>query len=83
MAVYVGPDHDTSMVNSEVVVMKELTTPIEVEVPEGYIPSPEVSDETTLRLSRSDYENWEKETLEYSPDYYTIENDYDDEMDTI
>ena len=58
MTVYVGPDHDTSMVNSEVVVMRELTsestTPIEVEVPEGYIPSPEVSDEITLRLSRSD-----------------------------
>ena len=29
MAVYVGPDHDTSMVNSEVVMMtrKELDTP--------------------------------------------------------
>ena len=52
MAVYVGPNHDTSMVNSEVIMMKELTTPIEVEVPEGYIPAPAVSDETTLRLSR-------------------------------
>ena len=42
MAVYVGPDHDTSMVNSEVVIMtrKELDT----------------------------------------PDYYIIENDYDDDF---
>ena len=67
MTVYVTPDHDTSMVNSEVIELtSESTTPIEVEVPEGYIPSPEVSDEITLRLSRSDYEN-----------------DYDDNMDII
>ena len=70
MTVYVTPDHDTSMVNSEVIELtSESTTPIEVEVPEGYIPSPEVSDEITLRLSRSDY--------------YTMENDYDDNMDII
>jgi len=26
------------------------------------------------------YEQWEKTTLAYAPDYYTIENDYDDDM---
>ena len=51
MTVYVTPDHDTSMVNSET---KVLT-----------------------------YEEWEKETLKYAPDYYTIENDYDDDFDII
>ena len=30
-----------------------------------------------------EYSNWEKETLAYAPDYYTIENDYDDDMDVI
>ena len=29
------------------------------------------------------YEKWEKETLAYAPDYYTIENDYDDDIDVI
>ena len=46
MKVFVTPDHDTSMVNSE-------------------------------------YEVWEAEALAYAPDYYTIENDYDDDMDVI
>ncbi len=28
-----------------------------------------------------DYLKWEQETLSYAPDYYTIENDYDDNHD--
>ena len=24
------------------------------------------------------YEEWERETLAYAPDYYTLENDFDD-----
>ena len=32
---------------------------------------------------KSDYEKWEEETLKYAPDYYTIENDYDDDIDVI
>ena len=55
MAVYVGPDHDTSMVNSEVVMMTR----------------------------EEMYKKWEAETLAYAPDYYTIENDYDDDFDVI
>ena len=42
MTVFVTPDHDTSMVNSEIEVIKTET-----------------------------------------PDYYTIENDYDDDMDVM
>ena len=26
------------------------------------------------------YAVWEKESLAYAPDYYTIENDYDDDL---
>ena len=32
---------------------------------------------------KSEYEKWEEETLKYAPDYYTIENDYDDDYDLI
>ena len=34
-------------------------------------------------MVKSDYEVWEAETLAYAPDYYTIENDYDDDIDVV
>ena len=34
-------------------------------------------------MKESAYSVWEKETLSYAPDYYTIENDYDDDIDLI
>ena len=34
-------------------------------------------------MVKSEYEVWEEETLKYAPDYYTIENDYDDDMDVV
>ena len=34
-------------------------------------------------IKEKEYKNWEKETLSYAPDYYTIENDYDDDYDVI
>ena len=55
MTVYVTPDHDTTLVNSDTHVIRQKT----------------------------DYEKWEEETLAYAPDYYTIENDYDDDIDII
>ena len=34
-------------------------------------------------MVKSEYEIWEEQTLKYAPDYYTIENDYDDDIDVI
>lgn len=36
-----------------------------------------------MTLKEWEYAKWEQETLSYAPDYYTIENDYDDDYDLI
>ena len=40
-------------------------------------------DEIVKDFKKDEYDKWEKETLGYAPDYYTIENDYDDDYDVI
>ena len=34
-------------------------------------------------MVKSEYEIWEEETLKYAPDYYTIENDYEEAEELI
>ena len=34
-----------------------------------------------MTLQQYNYAVWEQETLAYAPDYYTLENDYDDDYD--
>ena len=38
---------------------------------------------TIRKPKKQTYEQWERETLAYAPDYYTMENDYDDSIDVI
>ena len=40
-------------------------------------------DEVVKKFKKDEYDKWEKEALGYAPDYHTIENDYDDDMDVI
>ncbi len=37
-------------------------------------------EELYTKAREARYANWEKESLDYAPDYYTIENDYDDDV---
>ena len=41
---------------------------------------PQIGPMTKAELS---YAVFEKESLAYAPDYYTIENDYDDDFDVV
>ena len=47
------------------------------------IKAPRIPNTIKKRTKKQTYEQWERETLAYAPDYYTIENDYDDDVDLM
>lgn len=70
MNVFVTPSHDTSMVNSPTATI----TAVGKRLGGKY---------QTIKVKHQTYEQWERDTLAYAPDYYTMENDYDDNIDLI